>query len=87
MNGEGVQTDVIPEAGDVIDTDMLAITVDGGKPEYIKNGSTYTVEAKDGSTTAKIGADYVAYGDASAALNADTVVTTRLCEVHHHECG
>ena len=76
VNGKGVQTDVIPEAGDVIDTDMLAITVDGGKPEYIKNGSTYTVEAKDGSTTAKIGADYVAYGDASAALNADTVVTT-----------
>ena len=32
VNGEGVQTDVIPEAGDVIDTDMLAITVDGGKP-------------------------------------------------------
>lgn len=60
----------------MIDTDMLAITVDNGKPEYIKNGSTYTVEAKDGSTTAKIGADYVAYGDASAALNADTVVTT-----------
>ena len=28
------------------------------------------------ATTAKIGADYVAYGDASAALNADTVVTT-----------
>lgn len=76
VNGKGVQTDVIPEAGDVIDTDMLAITVDGGKPEYIKNGSTYTVEAKDGSTTAQDRRDYVAYGDASAALNADTVVTT-----------
>ena len=36
VNGKGVQTDVIPEAGDVIDTDMLAITVDGGKPEYIR---------------------------------------------------
>ena len=75
VNGEGVQTDVIPEAGDVILTNQIKITEDT-EVTFIASGEKYTVKGTDdGSTYAKVDANYVKYGDETIALTADTVVT------------
>ena len=75
VNGEGVQTDVIPEAGDVILTNQIKITEDT-EVTFIASGEKYTVKGiDDGSTYAKVDANYVKYGDETIALTADTVVT------------
>ncbi|MCB5927665.1 hypothetical protein LJB72_18890, partial [bacterium 210820-DFI.5.26] len=75
VNGEGVKTDVIPEAGDVILTNQIKITEDT-EVTFIASGEKYTVKGTDdGSTYAKVDANYVKYGDETIALTADTVVT------------
>ncbi len=75
VNGKGVQTDVIPEAGDVILTNQIKITEDT-EVTFIASGEKYTVKGTDdGSTYAKVDANYVKYGDETIALTADTVVT------------
>ena len=73
VNNEGRQADVTPAEGDVIETNMLAIT-EGNDVSYIKNGATYTVKGAEGSTYAEVNGAYVKYGDETVALTADTTV-------------